>query len=274
MLLVALAVLATAPAAAQLPAAPVIHVSLVSEQESIVPGQEFWVGVQFHLEKGWHIYWINPGDSGEPPRVQWRLPDGFRAGELQWPHPERLVTKYSTDYGYAGQVLLLAPVRSPARLAPGARVDLGGTVKWVVCREVCIPGKTEVALSLPVKRSAALQPGKLFEEARQRIPAPAPAGWRVRARAEKDAFLLWLETGQPVNRVEFFPWRSGQIENAAPQTATPLPRGVRLRLKKSEQLLKPIGNLKGVIVLPSGKAYVIDAPVSGAGTGDFKTKKS
>lgn len=266
-LLLAWAALAGLPAYPQLPTASVIHVSLLAEPESIAPSQKFWVGVQFHMEKGWHIYWINPGDSGEPPRVQWRLPAGFQAGEFQWPHPERLVTKYSTDYGYADQMLLLAPIRPPAGLAPGGKAELAGTVKWVVCREVCIPGKTEVALSLPVKQtqSAAPQPNKLFEDARKRIPQPAPANWRTHARAEKNEFVLSLETGQPIAHAEFFPFEPQQIENAAPQSASALPRGVQLRLKKSGQLLKPIADLKGVIVFPSGKAYVIDAPVTGAG---------
>ena len=274
LLLLALAPLASAPAWAQLPTAPVIHVSLVGEQESIAPGQEFWVGVRFELEKGWHIYWINPGDSGEPPRIQWRLPAGFQAGDIAWPHPERLVTKYSVDYGYAGQVLLLAPLRSPAGLAPGGKAELGGTVKWVVCREVCIPGKTEVALSLPVKRGAAPQPSIVFAEARKRIPKPAPAGWRVSARQLKDEFVLFIEAGRPISQATFFPLEPQQIKNAAPQAVSAFPQGVRLRLKKSEQLLKPIARLKGIIVLPSGTAYVIDAPVAGAGAKDSRTKKS
>ncbi len=274
LLLLALATFAGAPAFAQLPSANVIRVTLAGEQPSIAPGREFWVGVQFHLDKGWHIYWTNPGDSGEPPRVQWRLPAGFQAGELQWPHPERLVTKYSTDYGYADQMLLLALIHPPAGLAPGARVDLAGTVKWVVCREVCIPGKTEVSLSLPVQPGAATQPSKVFDDARQRIPQPAPAHWRARARAEKNDFVLSIDTGRPLAGAEFFPLQPQQIENAAPQVASAFPRGVRLRLKKSEQLLKPIANLKGILVLPSGKSYVIAAPVAGAADPDSRKKPS
>ena len=274
-LLLALAALTGFPAKAQLPTAPVIHVSLLAEPESIAPGQQFWVAVRFQMEKGWHIYWINPGDSGEPPRIQWRLPAGFQAGELRWPHPERLVTKYSTDYGYADQMLLLAPIRPPAGLAPGAKVNLAGTVKWVVCREVCIPGKTEVALSLPVKQEQRPrpQPNRPFEDARKRIPQPAPAHWRARARAEKNEIVLSIETGQPIAQAEFFPLQAQQIENAAPQVITALPQGLRLRLKKSEQFLKPLANLKGVIVFSSGKAYVIDAPVTGGRARDSKTKK-
>ena len=274
LLLLALVALAGAPAAAQLPSANVIRVTLAGEQPSITPGREFWVAVQFNMDKGWHIYWTNPGDSGEPPRVQWRLPPGFQVGELQWPHPERLVTKYSTDYGYAGQMLLLAPIRPPAGLAPGAKVDLAGTVKWVVCREVCIPGKTEVSLSLPVQPGAAPQPSKVFQDARQRIPQPAPAHWRARARSQGNDFVLSIDTGRRLAKAEFFPSQPQQIENAAPQVASAFPRGVRLRLKKSGQLLKPIANLKGILVLPSGKSYVIDAPVAGAANPDSRHKDS
>lgn len=272
LLLLACAALGGVPASAQLPSAPVIHVSLVAEPESIAPGQQFWVAVRFQMEKGWHIYWTNPGDSGEPPRVEWRLPAGFQAGEFQWPHPERLVTKYSTDFGYADEMLLLAPVRPPAGLASGGKAELAGTVKWVVCREVCIPGKSAVALSLPVKLGAAAKTNPLFDEARRRLPQPAPARWRLRARSEKDEFVLSIETGQRVAKAEFFPLEAQQIENAAPQPATPLPRGVQLRLKKSQHLLKPIAHLKGVIVFPSGKAYVIEAPVTGAGSNASKQK--
>lgn len=273
-LFLALATLAGGSASAQLPSANVIRVTLAGEQTAIAPGQEFWVGIQFQLDPGWHIYWTNPGDSGEPPRVQWRLPAGFQAGELRWPHPERLVTKYSTDYGYAGQMLLLAPIRPPAGLAPGAQVDLGGTVKWVVCREVCIPGKTEVSLSLPVQPGAARQPSRLFEDARKRIPQPAPAHWRARARAEKDVFVLSIDTGRPLAHAEFFPLQPQQIENAAPQSASAFARGVRLRLKRSEELLKPIANLRGILVLSPGKSYLIDAPVAGARKKDSTKKPS
>src|SRR5437763_14353945 len=65
------------------------RVELVSQQASFVPGQENLLGIQFSLEKDWHIYWINPGDSGQPPVLQWQLPAGFSAGEIQRPRPER-----------------------------------------------------------------------------------------------------------------------------------------------------------------------------------------
>ena len=265
---------ATPQARTDPPSTNVIQVTLVAERESIAPGHESWVGIRFQLAKGWHIYWINPGDSGDPPRVQWRLPPGFKAGPLQWPHPERLVTKYAVDYGYADEVMLLAPIRAPAKLAARNKVEFAATVKWVVCREVCLPGKTEVALSLPVTPRAASQPAGSFEDARKRVPERAPARWRARALAEQNEFVLAIEAGEPITSAVFFPLQPRQIENTAEQTASAQPRGIELRLRKSEQLLRPIARLQGVLVLPSGKSYLIDAPVTVAGNTTPTEQKS
>ena len=104
---------------------PHARAELIADTDSVAPGQESWLGLRFELESGWHIYWINPGDSGEPPRVQWHLPAGFRVG--------------SVDYGYEGEALLMASIQPPSELAVGDSVKFEATVKWLVCRETCIP---------------------------------------------------------------------------------------------------------------------------------------
>ncbi len=75
---------------AQLQPQPHLKVELISEQATAPPGQPLWVGLLFRLEQGWHIYWQNPGDSGEPPKIRWELPAGFVAGSIRWPQPIRL----------------------------------------------------------------------------------------------------------------------------------------------------------------------------------------
>ena len=76
------------------------HVRLVSEQDAIVPGSTFWVGFDFKMDEGWHIYWKNPGDSGLPPKITWHLPSGVAAGDIQWPKPERFSEGSFTSFGY------------------------------------------------------------------------------------------------------------------------------------------------------------------------------
>ncbi len=237
---------------------------LIAEKDSIEPGQDSWLGLHFELERGWHIYWINPGDSGEPPRVQWHLPAGFLAGSIQWPTPRRVEDHSLVDYGYEGEALLMVPIQPPADLAVGDSVKFGATAKWLVCRETCIPEQADLALSLPVQRKGARQRPQwqeLFRTTRARWPKPAPRDWKIAAVSKKDQFVLSIETGSPQQQATFFPLEPNQIENAAPQEPGQLPRGVRLKLRKSDQLLKPLSHLKGVVELGSGRAFVVDAPV-------------
>ncbi len=85
---------------------------LVSDTSAISAGHEFTVGLQFKMERGWHIYWVNPGDSGEPPHVTWQLPKGLTAGDVMWPAPRKMGASTIVNYVYDGDVLLIAPIRA------------------------------------------------------------------------------------------------------------------------------------------------------------------
>lgn len=159
--------------AAQSPAGDHVKLELVSEQNAFVSGEELFVGIRFILDDGWHTYWINPGDSGEPPRIQWHFPRGFQAGAIQWPYPERLTTPPFMDYGYEHQVLLMVPVRLPAKLKDGETRKIAAQVHYLICRDVCVPGQKQLELSLPVKNHAAPSPAReLFAPPEQGFPGP------------------------------------------------------------------------------------------------------
>jgi DsbC/DsbD-like thiol-disulfide interchange protein len=247
------------------PADEHVKLELVSEQNAVVPGKELWLGVRFNLEDGWHTYWINPGDSGEAPRIEWHLPEGFEAGAIQWPYPERLATPPFADYGYEHQVLLIVPVRPPAELKDGQTQKVAALVRYLVCRDVCIPGQKQLELALPVQtHAAASEARELFDAARSKLARPAPPKWRISAASIADEFLLNLKIGKLDKAPQFFPLNAEQIENGASQETAAIPGGVRLHLKKSKHLLKPVARLKGIVVLGPGKAYMVEVPVSQA----------
>jgi thiol:disulfide interchange protein DsbD len=241
-------------------------VELYSKEGALDSGRLATLGVLFDLLPGWHIYWVNPGDAGEPPRLQWDLPTGFRAGDVRWPTPLRLGTGPLVDYGYEGRVLLPVPLQAPADYRPGAPVMLSADVRYVVCREVCIPARTRVALSLPADSNQTLDPGatrELFREAEARMPKATPPGWKVLASQDSDQIVLTVQTGSPEAKVEFFPLERDQIDNAAAQVAVPTGRdGLRLTLKKSVSLDGPVSVLKGLLVFGPDRVYEIQAPVS------------
>jgi thiol:disulfide interchange protein DsbD len=236
-------------------------VDLVAEQSSVQPTRPFWVGLHFQLEKGWHIYWTNPGDSGEPPRVKWDLPAGFQAGSLLWPIPRRIEDHSLVDYGYQNEVLLPVEIRP---LGGGPEVQLSATVNWLVCREICVPGRAALELTLPTRKGTPGPPSplqSLFAKARADLPRPAPKSWKVTANLDMHRFILNVDTGKRETEATFFPLEPNQIENAAPQKANPFSRGIRIELQKSDQLLKSPPRLTGVLVFLSGNGYVIEAPV-------------
>lgn len=250
---------------------PHTRLTLLSNRATVVPGSHIWVGVWFQMEKGWHVYWENPGDSGEPPKIQWQLPAGFRVGAIEWPAPEKLTTPSIVDYGYQDEVLLFAPLRVPAGLRDGASVTLSANVNWLVCREMCMPGKAQLSLTLAVNSKVKGWTGTPssadvaeFTNARAEVPKPTPATWKVYATNEKSDFVLTIETGKQETAATFFPLDEEQIKNEKTQAATPFLRGVRLRLQKSDGLLKRIARLRGVLELGTGRAYEISAPVYGA----------
>ena len=235
--------------------------ALVSEQDAIVLGRRVWVGIRFDLENGWHTYWVNPGDSGEAPRIEWHLPAGFQAGTVQWPFPARLSTPPLADYGYEHQFLLLAPLNSFAQSNDGENVTIAARVHYLVCREVCIPSEKQLELTLPVTSKVPSQSDPLFQVTRQRLPQRPPATWRISAVSDEKQFVLTLR-GKGIAFPQFFPLDAEEIENAATQNTTTTTGGIHVYLVKSKHLLKPIRRLHGVLVVGSVRAYWIDVPVS------------
>src|SRR5690242_2879799 len=75
------------------------------------PGDTVLAGVQLQMDDRWHTYWKNSGDSGMPTTIDWQLPPGVTAGEIQWPTPEKLAEKEITTYIYKNQVVLLVPIK-------------------------------------------------------------------------------------------------------------------------------------------------------------------
>ncbi|HEV8492513.1 MAG TPA: protein-disulfide reductase DsbD domain-containing protein [Candidatus Angelobacter sp.] len=247
------------------PASPHAQVELLSRQAALMPGAEAQLGIHFILEPGWHIYWVNPGDSGQPPSFKWQLPPGFTTGEVQWPRPERMQNSSElADYGYHDDLLLMVPIRAPQFIrdeqARGLRFSV--EAKWLVCREVCIPEHADLELFLhlgAIKENPAT--AKLFADAEKLLPVAMPHGWSAVAESRKNDFLLTVAGGKPITTAIFFPLEPGQIDNPAPQKLQAIPSGVKIALKKSDLLLKPVNVLRGVLAVPGGPAYRIEAPV-------------
>jgi thiol:disulfide interchange protein len=241
-----------------------LTVELVTETTSIAPNHDFLAGLHFVLDPGWHIYWINAGDAGEPPRVDWQLPAGITAGDLQFPAPGRLPYGPLMDFGYQHEVLLPIPMRADASLHAGTNAILRGQLHFLVCSNVCIPGKAELEQTLPITAQPGTNnPGTepLFLTAERALPRALPADVSVQVQQTKTAFVIRLK-GKSAASAEFYPYDTNLIVNAAPQSAQPQRDGVWITVDKAQGLQQVPPTLHGLLKFPDGTSYQFTSPIT------------
>jgi DsbC/DsbD-like thiol-disulfide interchange protein len=221
---------------------PQAEAELVAERDAVVPGEPLTVALRLKAIPGWHTYWRNPGDSGEPTRIEWQLPAGFSAGEIEWPAPVRIPVGPLMNYGYKGETLLLTRIVAPAQLAAGKPVTLRAKAYWLVCEVQCLQQEGELSLTLPAARSAGPDGrwAKSIAVARAQVPVAAPAGWSFAARGEEGGASLAITPpdGARLKEAFFLPFEEGKIEPAAPQSFTRDGDAHRLALRAAAQ---PVG---------------------------------
>ncbi len=231
---------------------------LVAARDAVEPGQPLLVALRLKARPGWHTYWRNPGDSGQPTSIEWQLPPGFSAGAIRWPVPQRLPIGPLANYGYEGEVLLASEIRVPAD-AKGT-VTLAAHARWLVCNpEHCIPEQGGVSLALPVGSGTPGKWGAAFNAIR--LPRALPAQWQLSARREGGQVLLEV-VGTEETTLTFFPYEEGKVQHAARQPLERTAAGVRLAIPLSAQPVGEFARLTGVLVTGGRNAFEIDVPIA------------
>jgi thiol:disulfide interchange protein len=182
--------------------------------EGVAAGKPLWLGLLIRHAPQWHTYWKNPGDSGLPTTLAWKLPHGVSAGAIEWPTPQRLPIGPLMNYGYEGTVLLPVAVTVAPAFA-GDRLDIGLNAEWLVCKDVCIPQAGEFRLSVPAAASTVAH-AEAFRRAREQTPKSVDA--RTQAQVDAQALSLTAD-GLPASlqgkNVQVFAADAGVIDHAA-----------------------------------------------------------
>ena len=202
------------PAVLSVGAATRTQARLILSREAARPGEIVMAGVLLKMPPGWHTYWKNSGDSGAPTRMEWQLPDGIKAGETQWPVPEKLTVSDLTTYVYHDEVLLMTPLTLAAETAAGLK-EIKARVSWLECERVCLPGKAEVQATLEVgPKSMPSAETFLFDAWKKKLPRTgamvgANAWWEK--EADGDTRPVALEVAMSEGE-DFFPYPNRSFE--------------------------------------------------------------
>lgn len=190
--------------------------NLYADRTAAVAGEEMRLAVDIDLRAGWHSYWVNPGDSGDVLRLTWDVPEGVKAGDIEWPTPHRLPYGPLLNFGYENHATMLAPLTVPEGFK-GDSVTLKAKAEILVCQEICIPEKEELSLTLPVAKTSEPANEELFKEADKAIPVPDDA--KLTYGEQAGNLVVTIEKSLPEDSA-LYPLEWGLIENTAPQTVS------------------------------------------------------
>jgi thiol:disulfide interchange protein DsbD len=224
-----------------------VEASLVADTTAVVPGKPFRLGLLLRMAPGWHTYWENPGDSGLPTTFEPSLPAGFTAGPVVWPLPERLVEPGDIEvYAYKKEVLLVRTVTPPATV-DAKEVTINAKSSWLVCEAICIPGKAEVQLTLPVAAGAEPANAELFAKFGALAPSQEPPPFTASWTPTPTGWNLGIRGAGGATRADFYPLAA---EKTPAGHTTP-----RELVDGAADLAIPVGGsapVRGVIVLENG----------------------
>ena len=99
-----------------------VRAELLADASAIKPGEPFWVGLRQIIRPKWHTYWKNPGDSGLPTEITWKLPEGAKAEPIVWPRPHLFDISGVINYGFKDEATLLVRITPPANASGSFQV--------------------------------------------------------------------------------------------------------------------------------------------------------
>jgi thiol:disulfide interchange protein DsbD len=186
-----------------------VKAELLADTNAVVPGKPFTVGLLLRMAPAWHTYWKFSGDAGLPTELKWKLPAGWKIGEIQWPIPLKTIDPGDIQtYGYENEVLLMQEITPPTKLGSSS-VKLSADASWLVCERICIPGGATVKLGLPVSTTSQPANTELFARYRRLLPQNWPGANAAAAdwgRVGSDLRLkVTSETLANYPAVDFFP---------------------------------------------------------------------
>ena len=193
----------------------IVSMEIVTADGTILPGATEYIGVRLRMQRGWHIYWSNPGDSGAQPRIRIKAPEGVTVGEISWPRPVIFEGHDETTYGYADDVTLLVPITASEAI-PAGTLEIPIEAEWLVCKRACLMGDATATASFKVwppddNRLRARE--NRLADAIKRLPTPmttvpdmaATIIERNREDGTREKALVMTGTAGDATRIRFIP---------------------------------------------------------------------
>lgn len=181
---------------------------LLTAEDAVGPGSAtVSAGLHVVLEPGWKTYWRSPGEVGLPPALDWSGSENVASVEMAYPAPERFEAFDIQNFGYGDEVVFPLAV---ALEEPGAPARLAVAADLLVCADVCVPERVELALDLAAGGAGVdADAAALLSDWVARVPVSgAEVGIAVEAvHLDERALTLVARSETPFGAVDVFPER-------------------------------------------------------------------
>jgi thiol:disulfide interchange protein DsbD len=218
-------------------AKPATTVKLLLSHDVAKPGSTVMAGLALTMDDGWHTYWINAGEAGFATSVEWKLPKGVTAGQVQWPMPGKFTAFGSIGYGYHDKTILLVPLAIAADIAPG-QATISGKVSWLECKELCIPRDQQVSAKLVIAGTAKLSADAAeLDATKKKLPKAdvrlaVKAWWDGAVKDDERTLLIEFDAGQAGADADFFSMPSESFD-VSPKSEVTASGAAKVRIKKT-----------------------------------------
>lgn len=248
-------------AQAQLEPERYTRVEIKAEKEQVTAGETITVATTIYLESDWHVYWLNPGDSGLPVIINWKKPEGFEFSDIMWPTPDKISYEILANYGYYNEVTLLQTLEVPENFA-GGEVRLDATIDMLVCNDICIPESSNITLTLNADSPIYITSDARINEAKEKLPTQIDGDLNnaftfteVEINGEKTLRLqlrkqdLPADITEQLSNVEFFPENLGIISHISEPSVKSEDDQIIIEHKRGDQPLPEM--IQGLLVIKS-----------------------
>ena len=182
------------------------RISLIKDHSDFVPGTSINIGLKVSMDKGWHTYWRNPGDSGGPIVIDWDLPKGFSVSDIKWPLPEKIEYPPLMTYGYEDFVIYPMVLSVPADYSDDY---FEMTADILICADVCIPESGKISSNL-----LDIESDSLIYEWLESIPSKSlPISTSLNDNNLEISFTFEKE----IKEIYFFPDENNSIDYSSKQ---------------------------------------------------------
>ena len=244
----------------------------VVDSYSLEKSRSIPIGILVELEKGWHLYWRNSGDTGMPTTVEFDLPEGITVSGIQWAVPKVFEFDGLASFGYEKQVPLLTELIIPENYQSNS-VSVTAKLKSLICKDVCIPFNTTISKEIILMNNfpADDDVSTLFAQTRKNLPE-VKNGFELSFTPDEDFITLIIQSLNldliKINSLYFLPYDNGIFKNTAEQNYKVKDDSIELKLEYDHFKTKELRELLGILVFQfddtaqSQKAYKIKKQIN------------